>query len=368
MNFDYSDDQKFLKQEVRKYLAAHCPPNAVRDLIASPQPGMDADLWQGIVEQGWLGVAIPEAYGGLGMGYIELCAIAEELGRVCAPVPYASTLYFFAEALLLAGTEEQKCKWLPRIAAGEVIGCFAATEAPGPVGAHSIKAQVTDGLLTGSKAAVIDGAIAQVAVVLATQNGRQGLYLAELDTAERSSVRTIDGGRGAATLSFAGTPVEALSMGNADDYRALLDRAAVLLAFEQLGGADRCLEMARDFALSRYAFGRQIGSFQAIKHKLADMYIKNELARAHAYYGAWALQEGGPELPLAAAAARVAACDAYWYASKENIETHGGMGFTWEADPHLFYRRSRHLALVGGSAREWKQILAGALERKVARA
>jgi alkylation response protein AidB-like acyl-CoA dehydrogenase len=144
----------------------------------------------------------------------------------------------------------------------------------------------------------------------------------------------------------------------------VLDRAAVMLAFEQVGGADRALEMAKDYAMQRYAFGRPIGSYQAIKHKLADIYIKNELARSNAYYGAWALGAGGAELPLAAAAARVAACEAFWFAAKENLQTHGGMGFTWDVDCHLYYRRAQQLGLVAGGAKAWKERLVSQLERR----
>ena len=146
--------------------------------------------------------------------------------------------------------------------------------------------------------------------------------------------------------------------------QAVLDRAAVLLAFEQLGGADRALEMAKAYALDRVAFGRRIGGYQAIKHKLADMYVKNELARSNAYYGAWALTAGAAELPVAAAAARVSASEAFWFASKENIQTHGGIGFTWEADPQLYYRRSRQLSLVAGAPALWRERLVAQLEMK----
>lgn len=366
MNFDFSDDQKFLKAEARKYLAAHCTPNTVRELIGTPGVGLDHPLWEGIVAQGWLGVTIPEEFGGLGMGHIELCGIAEELGRVCAPVPLASTLYFFAEALLVAGSDEQKREWLPKVASGEAIGCFAAAERPGPISPATVATKVVGGRLSGVKVPVTDGAAAQTAIVVAQDGNALGLFLVDLGAAERTPVTTIDPSRGAAQLVFDAVPAERLGNSGPGTLREVLNRAAVLLAFEQLGGADRCLEMARDFALGRYAFGRPIGSFQAIKHKLADVYIKNELARAHCYYGAWALREGGPELPRAAAAARCAASDAYWFASKENIETHGGMGFTWEGDPQLFYRRSRHLALVGGASREWKQALADAIEQQAA--
>src|SRR6201999_3453363 len=159
--------------------------------------------------------------------------------------------------------------------------------------------------------------------------------------------------RGAAKLTFSGAAAE--RVGGAGEGLEIVEdvtnRAAVLLAFEQVGGADRALEMAKDYALHRYAFGRPIASYQAIKHKLADMYVKNELARSNAYYGAWALNTDAPEMPIAASAARIAASEAFWFASKENIQTHGGIGFTWEMDCHLYYRRSRQLSLVAGAPR-----------------
>jgi alkylation response protein AidB-like acyl-CoA dehydrogenase len=188
------------------------------------------------------------------------------------------------------------------------------------------------------------------------------------DGVQRESIATLDPSRKAAKLIFSavdaqrlGAPGEGLVLA-----QRVLDRAAVLLAFEQCGIADRCLEMARGYALERYAFGRVIGSYQAIKHKLADMYIKNELARAHAYYGAWALNTDAPELSVAASAARVAASEAAWYASKENIELHGGIGFTWEVDCHMYYRRARLLGLLAGAPRLWKQRLVSELERREA--
>ena len=362
MNFDYSDEQKFLKDEARKFLAAQCGSDRVRAVLDNADTAYDASLWQAVADQGWLGAAIPEEHGGLGLGHIELCAIAEELGRACAPIPFASTVYFVAEALMLFGSDTQKAKWLPRIAAGTVIGAFATSEGSGPVTARSLGTSVAGGTLTGEKIPVTDGDVADLIVVLA----RDGLYLVEKGagvTAE--TLATLDPTRSAARLTFTDAPCEKLG---SDDgiaaMQAVFDRAAVLLAFEQLGGADRCLDMAKRYALDRYAFGRQIGGYQAIKHKLADMYVKNELARSNAYYGAWALNAGAAELPLAAATARVAASDAFWFASKENIQTHGGMGFTWESDCHLYYRRSRQLALVAGSPAAWRERLVGQLEMR----
>jgi alkylation response protein AidB-like acyl-CoA dehydrogenase len=368
MDFDFSDDQKFLKGEARRFLEARCPVSVVRAVLDDPAKSHDAALWKDVAAQGWMGTAIPEAYGGLGLGGIELCGIAEELGRSLAPIPFASTVYFVAESLKLAGSEAQKSRWLPKIAAGEVIGCFATVERPGALTDAQAQARVEGGRLTGVKIPVTDGDIADLAVVLARENGQTGLYLVELTGAgvERETLKSLDPTRGVARLTFSSAPAERL--GDAGEGLSLaetvMNRAAVLLAFEQVGGADRALEMAKSYALERYAFGRQIGSYQAIKHKLADIYIKNELARSNAYYGAWALDGGTAELPVAAAAARVAACDAFWFASKENIQTHGGMGFTWDVDCHLFYRRAQQLGLVAGGAKAWKERLVSQLERR----
>lgn len=362
MNFDYTDEQKALKEEGRRFLLARCDSAAVRSVLDDPARSFHEGLWRGVAEQGWLGAAIPEAYGGLGLGHVELCALAEELGRACAPIPFASTVYFVAEALLLFGSEAQKARWLPRIVAGEVVGAFATAEGPGPLTARSLRATVSGGRLSGEKLPVTDGDVADLLVVLA----RDGLYLVERGKGVAAEVlQTLDPTRSAAHLRFDAAPAERL--GNEDGLsaaQAVFDRAAVLLAFEQLGGADRCLEMARGFALDRYAFGRPIGGYQAIKHKLADMYVKNEVARSNAYYGAWALNAGAAELPLAAATARVAASDAYWFAAKENIQVHGGVGFTWEADPHLFFRRSRQLSLVAGAPAHWRERLVSQLETR----
>ncbi|ATQ42173.1 acyl-CoA dehydrogenase family protein [Caulobacter mirabilis] len=368
MNFDYSDDQKFLKNEARKFLEARCDSAAVRRVLNDDAVSFDKDLWKGVAEQGWLGAAIPEAFGGLGLGHVELCAIAEELGRAVAPIPFASTVYFVAEALLLAGSDAQKADLLPKIAAGEIIGCYATSEGPGVVDAKTLSAKVDGGKLTGVKIPVTDGDVADIALVLASEGGKPGLFLVDLNGAgvERETLKSLDPTRGVARLTFKGAP--ATRVGDAGEGLSIseqvFDRAAVLLAFEQTGGADKCLEMAKQYSLERYAFGRVIGGYQAIKHKLADMYVKNEVARSNAYYGAWALNTNAPELATAASAARIAASEAYWFASKENIQTHGGMGFTWEVDCHLYYRRSRQLALVAHAPKVWKERLVQQLERK----
>jgi alkylation response protein AidB-like acyl-CoA dehydrogenase len=368
MNFDFSDDQKFLKSEARKFLDANASPERVRAVLDEEGKAFDQALWKAVAEQGWLGAAIPEQYGGLGLGHLELCVIAEELGRAVAPIPFASTVYFLAEAILLAGDDEQKSDLLPKIAAGQIIGAIATSEGPGATTAASVRATVSDGRLNGVKLPVTDGDIANVALVLAKENGKPGLFLVDLDGAgvTRQALKTLDPTRDAAKLTFSDAPVSRVGLAGAgmELVEQIFDRAAILLAFEQCGGADKCLEMAKAYALERYAFGRVIASYQAIKHKLADVYVKNELARSNAYYGAWALNTNAPETPLAASAARIAASEAFWFAAKENIQTHGGIGFTWEMDCHLYYRRSRQLSLVAGAPRVWKERLVSHLERR----
>ena len=368
MNFDFSDDQKFLRDEARKFLEAQCTMAHVREVLDDDSKSHNEGVWKQIVEMGWLGAAIPEEYGGLGLGMLELCVIAEELGRTLAPVPFGSSAYFFAEALKLAGSEEQKLALLPKVADGSVIGCIAVSEGPGEIAAGTIATRLKDGTISGKKIPVTDGDIATHAIVLAKDGSGASLVIVDLSQSgvSRKPIKTLEPTRSHAVISFDGASAELL--GEVGNGMQLLDqindRAAVLIAFEQLGGASRCLEMANAYAKERVAFGRAIGGNQAIKHKLADMYVKNEVARSNAYYGAWALSSDAAELPEAAAAARVAASEAFWYASKENIQTHGGMGFTWEVDCHLFYRRAKLLAVQAGSPAVWKEKLVSALEAK----
>ncbi|MBR9834761.1 MAG: acyl-CoA/acyl-ACP dehydrogenase [Alphaproteobacteria bacterium] len=368
MNFDFSEDQKFLGNEARKFLSGECTTAQVREVLNDDDKSHHEGVWQKVVEMGWLGTAIPEAYGGLGLGALELCILAEEMGRALAPVPFSSTVYFFAEGLMLAGDESQKAALLPGVASGDVIGCYAASEGPGNVDADKLSVSFDGSKLSGTKTPVTDGDIATHALVLAKEGAGASLVLVDLNGpgVTRKTLKTLEPTRSHAEITFDGAP--ATRIGKAGDGAALneaiLNRAAVLLGFEQLGGASRCLEMATDYAKERYAFGRPIGGNQAIKHKLADMYVKNEVARSNCYYGAWALSTNAAELPEAAAATRLAASEAFWFASKENIQTHGGMGFTWEVDCHLFYRRAKLLGVQAGAAGVWKEKLVSALETK----
>ncbi len=368
MNFDFSDEQKLLKEHARRFLTENSSTQRVRAILEDDARSFDADLWEAAAGLGWLGAAIPEAYGGLGLGRLELCVLAEEIGRALAPIPFSSTVYFFAEALLIAASEEQRARLAPRVASGKLIGAFAVAEGPGAPSFERVHTRFENGALSGTKIPVADGDCAHWAVVLAREGAGLSLVLVDLDQASvaRTRVETLDPTRGHAKLVFDGAKAERL--GAAGEgwalAEAVLDRAAVYLAFEQVGGAQACLEMACDYAKNRYAFSRPIGSFQAIKHKLADIYVSTEIARSHAYFGAWALSTGAAELGFAAASARVAASEAYGLAAKENIQTHGGMGYTWDVDCHLFYRRAKLLAVQAGGPAIWREKLVRGLEQR----
>lgn len=365
MNFEFSEDQKQLRDQARRYLTEHSPPKAVRAVLEGNAP-YDKALWKGLAEMGFLGVAIPEEFGGAGAGHLELCVIAEEIGRALAPVPFSSTIYLAAEAIMLAGSDAQKAKWLPKIASGEAIGTLALFEGVGNPSHKAIKVSASQGAVSGTKTPVADGAIADFAVVAARtgSTGREadiGLFIVDLnsDGVTRKALANLDQAHGQAEITFDRAKAEPLGA-TSEGWNILtrvLDRAAVLMAFEQVGGADRALEMGRDYALDRVAFGRPIGSFQAVKHILADMYVSATLARSNCYYGAWALSTDAGELPEAAATARISATQAFQHCAKNNIQVHGGMGFTWEFDCHLYYRRANVLALSLGSATYWENQL-----------
>ncbi|MDE2005534.1 MAG: acyl-CoA/acyl-ACP dehydrogenase [Rhodospirillales bacterium] len=357
MDFDFPDELKQLRAEAGRFLADRCPPAAARKVLEGG--GLDRALWAELGTMGWLGAALPEAHGGAGLGHLALCVLSEEIGRALAPLPWASSVCLGAEAIARFGSPAQQARLLPGLADGSRIATLALAEGPGPFDPARLKTRADDGRLSGVKTAVPDAAEADL-LLIATAGPGPLLWVVERGAAGLTVTATpgIDPARPVARLDLAAVPAEPLAGADGPDaIRRLIDRAAVTMAFEQLGCAEAALHMARDYARGRYAFGRAIGSFQAIKHKLADVYIAIELARSNAYYGAWALESDAAELPVAAAVARIAACEAGWIAGKENIQTHGGMGFTWAFDCHLFYRRARAQAQALGSAREWKHRL-----------
>jgi alkylation response protein AidB-like acyl-CoA dehydrogenase len=369
MNFDFSDDQKLLQSTVKDYLDENAPLSVCREVLESEAP-YSQHLWKGAAELGWLGTAIPESYGGAGFGYLELAVVAEELGRALVPIPFSSSVYLASEAVLQAGSDEQKQRTLPGLVAGEAIGTLALSEKPGQNGVEGVEARCEGGRITGTKLPVPDGDIADFAVVAARGDRGISLYLVSLDGegVERESIRCFDPSRSLARLTLNGAPAELLGEEGrgAELAESVLDRAAVLLAFEQLGGASRSFEMTCEFTLERYAFGRPIASFQAIKHRLADLWCEIELARSNCYYGAWALSNEAPELGVAACLARVQASKAFDLAVVEMMQLHGGVSFTWEYDCHLFYRRAKLNSVVLGTPASWREKLITRLEAQQA--
>ncbi len=367
MNFDFSEDQKFIQKTARDYLVEHADLGVCRAVLESDQR-YDRNLWKGVAEMGWLGAVVPESYGGAGMGHLELVLISQEIGRSLAPIPFSSSVALATEALLRHGSEEQRKKYLPRLCAGDLVGTFAIAEGAGDLEPASLETRLEKGKLRGAKLPVPDGDVAGLAVVLAREGSGQSLALVELTGpgVTQTALRSFDPSRSIAKLEFQDAPADRLGEAGrgAELASALLDRAAVVMAFEQVGGAERALEITREFTMNRWAFGRPVASFQALKHRMADLYAAIELARSNAYYGAWALSHDAPELPVAAAAARVAASDAFQLAGEEMVQMHGGVGFTWEYDCHLFYRRARFTGAALGTANEWREKLIQRLEKQ----
>jgi acyl-CoA dehydrogenase len=367
MNFQFSEEAEALRDEARKFLAAESGREKARAVMDADLTH-DAALWAKIVELGWTGIRIPEMHGGLGLSVLELCVLAEEVGRALAPVPFTSSVLMATEILLASEHEAAQARWLPSLANGSAIGATAWIEGNSATPITQPKLAYANGSLNGEKLPVADGLAADFVIV--TASGQNGLVIALVETGAsgvaRASCETTELVRKHARLTFSEAPCTVLAEGDsAERLRAnFLHSSAILLAFEGLGGADAAMEMAVDYAKDRIAFGRKIGGYQAVKHRCADMYIKNQLARSHAYYGAWALLTGAPELAQAAAGARVAAVDAYQFAAEETVQLHGGIGFTWESDCQFFYRRARTLGLSLGSKAFWSDQLVRTLEKR----
>ena len=371
MNFDFSDDQNTLRTEIRKFLTKESPLTQARALLEG-EGRYAQGVWSGMAQLGVTSLMLPEDCGGIGLGAMEMCVVAEEVGRQLSPVPLASTMYLAVQAFLLSTQEHspQRQKWLQPVSGGSV-GCLAApTDGQKPLA----DLPVFDGkTLKGECLLVADGIAAQWGVALARNAaGADVLVAFQFDTSvQRKALKTLDPSKPYASLSFGGTAAELLDgvSSAAQVLARVRNRAAVMLAFEQLGAADAALEMAAAYAKERKAFGRAIGSYQGIKHKLANLYTNNQLARAHCYYGAWALTAdmaqatGAPELAAAAAAARVSTTQALSDAAQENLHTHGGMGYTWELDCHLFYRRARQQAVELGNIHAWREQVAAELQK-----
>jgi alkylation response protein AidB-like acyl-CoA dehydrogenase len=371
VTFAFSEEQDQLRDAVRRFLDSKSPSSEVRRLMETTE-GYDPAVWSQMAnELGLQSIHIPEEYGGQGFTFVELAIVLEEMGRVLLCAPYFSSVVLAADAIMNAGTDAQKGELLPGIASGETIATLAFTEPNGRWDASGIEMEASGSgdstTLSGTKMFVIDGHTANVIVVAARTAGSSGedgisFFTVDGDAAglTRTPLATMDQTRKQARLDFENVAASPLGESGAG-WPALsktLDQAAVGLANEMVGGAQKVLEMSVEYAKVRVQFGRPIGSFQAIKHKCADMLLEVESGKSAAYYAAWAAAEDNDELPVAASLAKAYCSDAYFHAAAENIQIHGGIGFTWEHDAHLYFKRAKSSEILLGDATYHRELLA----------
>ncbi|WP_214104114.1 acyl-CoA dehydrogenase family protein [Acrocarpospora catenulata] len=371
VDFTYTDEQLELRGVLRKYLAAHSPESVVRELMDSAG-GYDRAQWKDLADQlGLQGLLVPEEYGGLGLGATELGVVMEELGAHLACLPFLSTSVL-ATTVLLSADGEAAAAWLPGIVAGEVTATVAVTEGRGAWDPAAITTEAVPAcggryLVTGVKTFVPDGHTADLVLVAARSGGELLLLAVEADTPglSRHPHSTMDQTRRFATLEFGGAPATPIG----GDAAKALDRAhhvaLAALSAEQVGGAQRCLDMAVEYAKNRFQFGRPIGSFQAIKHKCADLLILIEAARAASAFALWSADADAEGLPLAAAMAKVTCSEAFFRAAADNIQIHGGIGFTWEHPAHLYFKRAKSSELLWGDPALHRERISRLLELTV---
>jgi len=362
MDFDFSDDQEEIRHAVARLLDGHTSFEKSRKML-DDSDGFDRDLWAAMAEGGWLAVTIPEDYGGAGMGAVELAVLAQEIGRTLAPIPFGAAQYLAIPALVEYGSAAQKSALLPGLASGQKIITVALAEGAG-FAPLDVATKVVDGKITGVKSPVADGGLADIALVAARdETGAPGLYVVDLK-AKGVTIEPLDAmdpTRPQSRIILDNAPADHLARADGPAIDRLIDGAAIQVAFEQLGVAAHALDISTQYALDRTAFGRPIGGFQALKHRMADMFAKIELARSNAFFGAWALAENNQRLPEAAACARLTALDACQFACEEAIQIHGGIGYTWVAAPHLFLRRAWHLKAMLGPETIWSERLVKSL-------
>ena len=366
MNFAFSEEQEELRRTVRAFLDQKSPESEVRRLMDTEQ-GYDEAVWRQMGEQmGLQGLIVPEEFGGSGYSYVELIVVLEEMGRSLLCAPYFATVALAANALIHSGDDQAKKEFLPGIASGETIATVAFTEPSGKWDEAGITMAATksgdDWKLSGTKMFVLDGHTADLIIVAARTSAGVSLFVVSGDAAglTRTSLSTMDQTRKQAKLEFSDTPARLIGTDGAGwtVLSSVLDLAAVALAAEQVGGAQRCLDMAVEYAKVRVQFGRPIGSFQAIKHKCADMLLEVESAKSAAYYAGWCAAEMNEELPSVASLAKAYCSEAYFHAAAENIQIHGGIGFTWEHPAHLYFKRAKSSELLFGDPTYHRELLA----------
>jgi alkylation response protein AidB-like acyl-CoA dehydrogenase len=338
MEFDLNDEQRELRDAARRFLEQEAPIGYARAMMEDAR-GYRDDVWKQMAALGWTALPFAPEYEGLGMGWIALAILLSEMGRVVAPGPYLSTV-LAGLAIAEAGTPEQKAEHLPQIARGELIATVTSDKD---------RVEYQEGRLTGESRFVINGDIADVVVVPARTSTGFGLFLSQA-AAPKPVEGFMDQTLKVAHLQFDGTAAEPLGTSDSSSVEKAADAGALAIAAESLGGAERVLEMSSAYAKDRQQFGRPIGSFQAVKHRAADMLVDVESLRSAVYYAAWAAERGEPNAPLAISVAKAYAADAYRRVAQSGIQIHGGIGFTWEHDMHLFFKRAKANEMQFGDA------------------
>jgi alkylation response protein AidB-like acyl-CoA dehydrogenase len=357
MDFGFNQEQELLRATARKFFENECASEFVRARMAEPA-GVTDDFWAKLAEQGWLGLIYPEEYGGTGLGFVDLTVLMEEMGRSVMPGPFFSTVLLGGLTILEAGSAAQKTEWLGRISAGQAKATLAFTEPNARWDAAAVTATAGESggafTLSGTKLFVPDAHLADILVVVArTREGQrpeEGLSLFLVPRGARGVevklLPTMDQTRKLCEVTFADVTVGADALlgpknGAWAPLSRVLDRATVALCAEMCGGAQRVLDMTTEYAKIRIAFGKPIGSYQGVKHKAADMLVEIENAKSLTYYAAWAVDENVPEAPLAASMAKAYVSDTFRRAAGTGIQLHGGIGFTWEHDLHLYFKRAK---------------------------
>lgn len=364
MQFGLTETQQTLKNTVRKFLAAECPIAEVRRQMET-ETAYDAALWRKMADQGWTGIIFPEAYGGFGMGMVEMAAALEEMGRALLPGPFFSTVLLAGTVLENAGDDNQKDKYLGAICRGEARSTLALLEDSASWSPDAVKMTAQGLFLTGRKLFVPDAAVADFLICAGRMDGDLALFVVPANSRglQIQPLPAMDGTRKLYEVVFDSVPGELLAQGAA--ARAALSRAldiaTVALVAEMTGGMQRLLEIAVEYAKTRKQFGRPIGEFQAVQHQCADMLVYTESSRSAAYYAAYALEENIPDARIAVSVAKAYASDAYREVGNRAIQVHGGMGFTWENDAHLYYRRAKASELALGDAAFHRERIAKAV-------
>lgn len=353
MQFGLNENQVILRDSAREFFAGECPPSEVRRLMET-DTAYDAALWSKLAAQGYTGIICDEAYGGVGLGVVELVLLLEEAGRALLPGPLFSTVALAGAVIDSCGSRDQKHEYLSAICRGDARATVALLESDASWDSAQLRVTARDGRLSGEKLFVPDAAIADFIVVVCGD----GVYVAEAKAAgvTVSAMSGMDDTRKLYAVTFDSVAVERLP--DAGGLARGLNIATAALVAEMVGGMQRTLDLTVDYAKTRKQFGKPIGMFQAVQHQCADMYLETESSRSAAYYAAWALQERAPDADAAVSIAKIYASDASRSVGNHGIQVHGGMGFTWESDLHLYYRRAKASETMLGDATFHRERLA----------